>query len=85
MVKTIVKIEGMMCKMCEKHMSDTFSKNFDVKSVTSSHDNGQAEIISETALAEDKIKASVEEAGYKFISCTSEPYQKKGFSLFGNK
>ena len=85
MVKTTVKIEGMMCKMCEKHMSETLSKNLDVKSVFSSHDEGQAQIISEKDLAEEKIRASVEEAGYKFISCTSEPYEKKGFSLFGKK
>ena len=74
MVRTVVKIDGMMCKMCEKHMSETFCKNLDVKSVFSSHEQGKSEIVSENALDEEKIKSSVEEAGYKFISYTTEPY-----------
>ncbi|MBR1593097.1 MAG: cation transporter [Ruminococcus sp.] len=82
MIKTTVEIEGMMCRMCEKHMSETLSKNLDAKSVSASHEKGMAEIISETAPEEEKIKSSVAEAGYKFISCRSEPYEKK-FSLFG--
>ena len=85
MVRTTVKIDGMMCKMCEKHMNETFSRNLYVKSVFSSHGEGRSEIISENALDEEKIKSSVEEAGYKFISCTAEPYEKKKFSIFGNK
>ena len=31
MVKTVVKIEGMACGMCESHMNDTFRNKFQVK------------------------------------------------------
>lgn len=31
MEKITVKIDGMMCGMCESHMNDTFRQNFKVK------------------------------------------------------
>ena len=36
MIKTTLKIDGMMCGMCESHMNDLIRKNFKVKKVTSS-------------------------------------------------
>lgn len=82
MTKTIVKIDGMMCGMCEAHVNDAIRKVFDVKKVTSSHSKGETEIISQEPIDADKIKAVIDETGYKFISVESEPYEKKGFSLF---
>ncbi|HPY85007.1 heavy-metal-associated domain-containing protein [Ruminococcus sp. XPD3002] len=82
MTKTIVKIDGMMCGMCEAHVNDAIRKVFDVKKVTSSHSKGETEIISQEPIDTDKIKAVIDETGYKFISVESEPYEKKGFSLF---
>ena len=40
MTKTTLKIDGMMCGMCESHMNDAIRKAFNVKKVTSSHSNG---------------------------------------------
>ena len=34
MVKTILKIEGMMCGMCESHINAAIRKHFDVKKVS---------------------------------------------------
>lgn len=31
MIKTTLKIDGMMCGMCESHMNDLIRKNFQVK------------------------------------------------------
>lgn len=31
MIKTTLKIDGMMCGMCESHMNDVIRKNFKVK------------------------------------------------------
>ena len=31
MIKTTLKIDGMMCGMCEAHMNDVIRKNFKVK------------------------------------------------------
>lgn len=82
MIKTTLKIDGMMCGHCEAHVNDTVRNNFDVKKVTSSHKSGTAEIISEQALDAEKLKAAIEKDGYKVLSSESEPYEKKGFSLF---
>jgi copper chaperone CopZ len=83
MVKTIVGIDGMMCGMCEAHMNDAIRKEFNVKKVEASHTKKQAEIISEQELDAEKLKKVVADTGYTFTGVTSEPYEKKGFSLFG--
>ena len=41
MIKTTLKIDGMMCGMCESHMNDVIRKNFKVKKVTSSARDGE--------------------------------------------
>ena len=82
MVKTTLGIDGMMCGMCESHMNDAILNNFDVKKVTSSHSKKQTEVISEEALDEGKLKEVVEKTGYQLTSVETEPYEKKGFSLF---
>ena len=33
MIKTVLKVNGMMCGMCEAHMKDLVRKNFQVKKV----------------------------------------------------
>lgn len=85
MIKTTLKIDGMMCGMCESHVNNAIRNAFDVKKVTSSHSSGETEIISETAVDEAKLKEVIEKDGYKLLSVSNEPYEKKGFSLFGKK
>lgn len=82
MVKTILEIDGMACGMCEAHVNDAIRRAFSVKKVTSSHAKGSAEILSEQPLEENKLKAAIEATGYHVASIQSEPYEKKGFSLF---
>lgn len=85
MVKITLEIEGMACSMCEAHMNDAIRKAFSVKKVTSSRSKRRTEIISENEIAEADLRKVVESTGYKLISIKSEPYVKKGFSLFGKK
>lgn len=82
MVKTIVKVDGMMCGMCESHVNDAIRQAMQVKKVTSSHAKGETEIISEAALDEAAVRAAIEKTGYAVTGIQSEPYEKKGFSLF---
>lgn len=82
MVKTIIKIEGMACGMCESHMNDVIRNKFKVKKVSSSHTDKESVVISEEILNEDEVKKAVEDTGYTFISMSSEPYEKKGFFSF---
>lgn len=82
MTKTVLNIEGMMCGMCEKHMNEAIEKAFDVKKVSSSHTRKETEIISEAPLDEALLRTTVDEAGYTLNGIRTEPYEKKGFSLF---
>ena len=75
MEKITVKIDGMMCGMCESHMNDTFK----VKKVSSSHAKGETVAIVDEDIPDEKLKEAVEKTGYTFISAEREPYEKKGF------
>ncbi len=85
MVKTIVKVDGMMCGMCESHVNDAVRQAMQVRKVTSSHTRGETEIISEDALDEAAVRAAIEKTGYTVTGVRSEPCEKKGFSLFHRK
>lgn len=82
MVKTTVKIDGMMCGHCEAHVNETVRNNFKVKKVTSSHADGVTEIISESPIDETKLREKIGATGYKVLDVTSKEEGKKGFSFF---
>ena len=85
MIKTTLKIDGMMCGMCESHINDTIRQGFKIKKVTSSHSKGTTEIISEEPLDEASVKEAIGKTGYKVLEIKTEPHEKKRFSLFGRK
>lgn len=85
MVKTVLKIDGMMCGMCEAHMNDLIRKNFKVKKVTSSAKDGETVIISDAELDIPWAKKQIKDIGYELVGYTSEPYEKKGLFHFGRK
>lgn len=82
MLKITLKIDGMMCGMCESHINDTIRKTFSVKKVTSSHGKGKTEIITENFISEEDLRKAISETGYTLVDMQTEPYEKKGFSLF---
>ena len=63
-----VKIEGMMCMMCEKHVKEGLEAVDGIASAEASHDKGTAVITTTKDVAEADIKKAVENAGYKFVS-----------------
>ena len=83
MIKKTLKIDGMMCGMCEAHMNDAIRAAFKGKKVTSSHAKGETVIVSEDALDETKLRETVAATGYTLSGITSEPYEKKGLFSFG--
>lgn len=85
MVRTVVNVDGMMCGMCESHINDAIRQAMQVKKVTSSHSKGETEILSGDALDEAAVRAAIEKTGYTVRGIRSEPYEKKGFSLFHRK
>ena len=62
MIETTVKVDGMMCGMCEAHVSDAIRDALPVKKVTASHTKGQAVILSETPLDEEALPPSARPA-----------------------
>ena len=78
MVKTVLKIDGMMCGMCESHVNDVIRKVVpDAKKVKSSHRKGESTFISNAQPEEHKIIAVIAETGYTVLSMDVEPYTKR--------
>lgn len=82
MIKVTANVEGMMCGHCEAHVNDAVRAAFQVKKVTSSHSRGVTEVISEEPIDEEKLRQTIEATGYTVTGIQTEPYEKKGFSLF---
>jgi len=83
MVKTTLKIDGMMCGMCEAHVNDVIRKVVpDAQKVKSSHIKGESTFISEQEIDEHEIIDAVAKTGYTVQSVNTEPYTKKLFGFF---
>lgn len=82
MVKTKLRIDGMMCSMCEAHINDAIRNAFDIKKVSSSRKSGITEITSESALDYEKLKSVIEKTGYTLVSCEGIEEVKKKSGLF---
>ena len=95
MVRTVLKIDGMMCSMCESHVNDCIRAAFNVKKVSSSHSKGETVIISDMPLAinlgttTDYLKGETDDPYFHLssVGLTTEPYEKKSglFGLFGKR
>lgn len=83
MFRTTVQVEGMMCSMCENHVSEAVRKAFDVKSVRSSRRKKQTVIESEAPLDPDAVLACIHETGYEALGTETEEITGKKFRLFG--
>ena len=68
MIKIILKIDGMMCGMCESHINDCIRNNFDVKKVTSSHFTKKTVIVCANDIFDEKLTDVISQTGYKVIS-----------------
>ena len=79
MNKITVKIDGMMCGMCEAHICDTVRRTFpDAKKVSASRKSGEATFLSDGAVDEEALKKAIADTGYTFVSLSSEEYKKRG-------
>ena len=84
MVETILKIDGMMCGMCESHINDVVRKTANIQKVSSSHTRGETVILSEQPLDIEALRKAIAETGYTVKGAQEKPCEKKGFfaSLF---
>ena len=82
MIKTTLKIDGMMCSMCEAHIQEVLRKSMPgAKKVSASHSRGEASFLSEEAPDAAALKAAIDATGYSCLGVESAPCEKKG--LFG--
>ena len=81
MEKITIKIEGMMCGMCEAHVCNVIRKAFpSAKKVKASRIRKEATFVSDDKVGEEDLKKSIAETGYTVLSVSSEPYKRR---LFG--
>lgn len=85
MVKTTIKINGIMCNNCVAHINETIKNEFDINKVTTSKENGTSEVISDNELSKEKLREVISREGYEVTEVTSEPYEKKRLFGFGKK
>ncbi|MBQ9552422.1 MAG: heavy-metal-associated domain-containing protein [Clostridia bacterium] len=84
MIKTTLKIDGMMCGMCEAHICDAIRKAIpQAKKVAASRTKKEATFLTEEAVDAVSVKNAIDETGYACLSVESAPYEKKGW--FGKK
>ena len=75
MIKTTVNIDGMMCGMCEAHINDTIRKVYpSAKKVASSRKKGESTFLLDVEADETKLKAAIDETGYKYKSMQSASF-----------
>ena len=78
MIQTTLKIDGMMCGMCEAHMNDVVRKNCQIKKVTSSAKDGETVVISENELDIPWLKKEIKAIGYELVSYREQAIRKEG-------
>lgn len=78
MIETIVKVDGMMCGMCEGHINDAIRSHFQVRKVSSSHSKGRTVIRSQEALDQAQLRQVIDATGYKVLDVVSRPVEKCG-------
>ncbi len=78
MIETIVKVDGMMCGMCEGHINDAIRSHFQVRKVSSSHSKGRTVIRSQEALDQAQLRQVIDATGYKVLDVVSRPVEKRG-------
>lgn len=84
MNKITLKIDGMMCGMCEAHVCDAIRKAVPAaKKVSASRSKKEASFLSETEIDATALKAAINATGYTCLGVESAAYEKKG--LFGWK
>ena len=65
MWKYTIKIDGMVCGMCEAHVNAALRRACNAKKVSASRRKGEAVVISADELEEEILRKAVEDSGYR--------------------
>ncbi|MBR1770760.1 MAG: cation transporter [Lachnospiraceae bacterium] len=83
MYQTRLKIDGMMCGMCEAHVNDAIRKALPaVKKLNTSHGKGESVFVTEEQPDLIQLRQAIAETGYRVLSEETVKYEKKK-GLFG--
>ncbi|MDF2556883.1 MAG: putative heavy metal-binding protein [Bacillales bacterium] len=66
-MQTVLKIEGMSCGHCEKHVKNALEEISGVQSALASHVEKQVVIEHDNDVNMDEIKAAIVEVGYEVV------------------
>ena len=84
MNKVVMKIDGLMCGMCEAHVNDAIRKAVpSAKKVTASRSKKEASFLTEENVDAAALKAAIDATGYDCLGIEIVPHEKKG--LFGRR
>ncbi len=77
MIKTTLKIDGMMCSMCEAHVCETIRRTVPAaKKVKANRTRGEATFLTEEPVDETAVGAAVTATGYACLGAKSAPAVK---------
>ena len=78
MIKTTVRIDGMMCPMCETHVCEAIRKAVpSAKKVTASRRGGTATLQTEQAVDGALLRQAIDATGYRCLGVESASCEKK--------
>ena len=84
MIRITVRVEGMMCGMCEAHVNDAVRKALPVKKVTSHHKKKETVILAEEDIPDSRLEAVIRDSGYTFLGADRTEEKTRGLkALFG--
>ena len=78
MIRITVKVDGMMCGMCEAHVNDAVRKHLAVKKVTSDRKRKETVILTEQDIPDARLESVITESGYTFLGVTREEDRPRG-------
>ena len=82
MNKVTLKIDGMMCSMCEAHINDVIRREVpQAKKVASSRKKGESTFLIDGSFDESKLKDAIKNTGYELKGISSDEYKKKAYSV----
>lgn len=78
MIRTTMKIDGMMCGMCEAHVCDAIRKAVpSARKVTASRSKKEASFLTDDTVDTKALKDAMDATGYTCLSVESSPFEEK--------
>ncbi len=82
--KTVVKVDGLACGMCEGNIEDAILRAYpEAEKVEALHSAGEVHFLTNGIPEEKVLRRAIRQTGYDYVSHESTPYEKKG--IFGRK